>query len=130
MPRAWRQTGVLAAWPPRRIRLDSNDPEALYLFYMSFAHEDKGPSQNAIDALAAGVRQSAAIPTACARPGPAGLAGRAALTEAVAELKPIAYSPHGEKYAQKMRAWIQEIEAKKAPQLADATADESSDDGK
>jgi hypothetical protein len=47
---------------------------------------------------------------------------------AVAELKPIAYSPHGEKYAQKMRAWIQEIEAKKAPQLADATVEDSPED--
>jgi hypothetical protein len=96
---------------------------------MSFAHEDQGPSQNAIDALA----QAQAYnnlpqyqPLALAQARQDLRDGRS--DRAVAELKPIAYSPHGEKYAQKMRAWIQEIEAKKAPQLADATAEESSDD--
>jgi hypothetical protein len=108
-------------------RLDSNDPEALYLFYMSFAHEDKGPSQNAIDALAQAYNNLPQYqPLALAQARQDLRDGRS--DRAVAELKPIAYSPHGEKYAQKMRAWIQEIEAKKAPQLADATAEESSDD--
>jgi hypothetical protein len=108
-------------------RLDSNDPEALYLFYMSFAHEDKGPSQNAIAALAQAYDNLPQYqPLALAQARQDLRDGRS--DRAVAELKPIAYSPHGEKYAQKMRAWIQEIEAKKAPQLADATADESSED--
>jgi predicted Zn-dependent protease len=110
-------------------RLDSNDPEALYLFYMSFAHEDKGPSQNAKDALAQAYSNLPQFP-------PLALAqARQDLRDghpdrAVVELKPIAYSPHGDKNAQKMRAWIQEIEAKKDPQLADATTDDSTEDGK
>jgi len=110
-------------------RLDSNDPQALYLFYLSFAHEDKGPSQNAVDALAQAYSNLPQFqPLALAQ-------ARQDLRDghpdrAVVELKPIAYSPHGEKYAQKMRAWIQEIETKKDPQLAEATADDSSDDGK
>jgi hypothetical protein len=110
-------------------RLDSNDPEALYLFYLSFAHEENGPSQNAIDALAqAYVRLPQYQPLALAQARQDLHDGKT--DRAVAELKPIAYSPHGEKYAQKMRAWIQEIEAKKSPVLADSTAEESSDDGK
>lgn len=110
-------------------RLDSNDPDALYLFYLSFAHEDKGPSQNAIDALAQAYNNLPQFqPLALAQARQDLREGRS--DRAVAELKPIAYSPHGGKYAQKMRTWIQEIESKKTPQLADATAEESSDDGK
>jgi hypothetical protein len=89
--------------------------------------EDQGPSQNAIDALAQAYNNLPQYqPLALAQARQDLRDGRS--DRAVAELKPIAYSPHGEKYAQKMRAWIQEIEAKKAPQLADATAEESSDD--
>jgi hypothetical protein len=93
------------------------------------AHEDKGPNQNAIDALAQAY-------TSLPQYQPLALAqARQDLHDgkperAVAELKPFAYSPHGEKYAQKMRAWIEEIEAKKAPVLAETSAEEPSDDGK
>jgi hypothetical protein len=110
-------------------RLDSNDPEALYLFYMSFAHEEKGPSQNAIDALAtayASLPQYQPIALAQARQD----VRDGKPERAVAELKPIAYSPHGDKYAQKLRDWIQEIEAKKSSVLVDANGEEPADDGK
>jgi hypothetical protein len=121
-----RRARILAA---KANRLDSNDPEALYLFYLSFAHEDTGPSQNAIDALAnaySSLPQYQPLALAQARQD----LHDGKPDRAVAALKPIAYSPHGEKHAQKLRAWIQEIEAKKSPVLADSTAEESSDDGK
>jgi hypothetical protein len=110
-------------------RLDPNDPEALYLFYRSFAHEDNGPNQNAIDALAQAylsLPQCQQYALAQARQDlHDGKADRA-----VEVLKPIAYSPHGEKYARQMRAWIQDIEAKKSPALADSTAEDPSDEQK
>jgi hypothetical protein len=121
-----RRARTLAA---KANRLDTHDPEALYLFYLSFAHEDNGPSQNAIDALAQAylnLPQSQQYALAQARQDLHD--GRP--DRAVAELKPIAYSPHGEKYAQRMRAWIQDIEAKKSPALADSAPDESSDGDK
>ena len=110
-------------------KLDSNDPEALYIFYLSFAHEEKGPNQNAIDALAeayASLPQFQPIALAQARQD----LHDGKPDKAVAELKPIAYSPHGGKFAQKMRGWIQEIEAKQSPVLADSAVSETSDDGK
>jgi tetratricopeptide (TPR) repeat protein len=110
-------------------RLDPNDPQALYLFYLSFAHEEQGPSQNAIDALAQAYNNLPQFPPLALTQARQDLRDGHS-DRAVAELKPIAYSPHGGKYAQKMRAWIQEIEAKKAPQLADATGDETSDASK
>jgi hypothetical protein len=110
-------------------RLDANDPEALYLFYRSFAHEENGPSQNAIDALAqAYVNLPQCQEYALAQARQDLHDGKP--DRAIAELRPIAYSPHGEKYAQRMRAWIHEIEARKSPELADSAPEESSDDGK
>jgi len=109
-------------------KLDSNDPEALYLFYLSFAHEENGPNQNAKDALAeayASLPQFQPIALAQARQD----LRDGKPDKAVAELKPIAYSPHNQKYAQKMRTWIEEIEAKKSPALADSATGETSDDG-
>ncbi len=107
-------------------RLAQNDPEALFLFYLSFAHEANGPSQNAIDALEEAFRYLPQCqPIALAE-------ARQYLRDdkpdnAIAVLKPIAYSPHGEKFAQKVRAWIQDIQAKKPPALADAAADDPPD---
>ncbi|MBS0421957.1 MAG: DUF1570 domain-containing protein [Proteobacteria bacterium] len=110
-------------------KLDSNDPEALYFFYLSFMHEDNGPSQNAIAALAQAYNNLPQFqPFALAQARQDLHDGKP--DSAVAELKPIAYSPHGGKYAQKMRAWIEDIQAKKSPALADSTAEEPSDNAK
>ena len=107
-------------------RLSTNDPEALFLFYLSFAHEDAGPSKNAIDALNTAylnLPQYPQIAVALAREEVH--AGN--MNRAVSLLKPIAYSPHGGQSTEKMRAWIQEIEAKTQPasELAESTTHES-----
>lgn len=108
-------------------RLAPNDPEALFLFYLSFAHEAEGPSQNAIDALNEAylyLPQYQPIALALARQELR--IGKPDL--AISVLKPIAYSPHGGQSAQKVRTWIQDIEAKKLSALAGATVDESLDE--
>jgi len=110
-------------------RLAPNDPEALFLFYLSFAHEAEGPSQNAVDALNEAYQylpQYPPIAFALAREELR--VGKPDL--AVAVLKPIAYSPHGGEYSRKLRTWIQDIEANKLSTVADATVDESTDTGK
>jgi hypothetical protein len=120
---AYRRARELAV---KANRLAPNDPEALFLFYRSFAHEAKGPSRNAIDALDEAYRnlpQYQEIALAEARQ----YLRDGKPDYAIAVLKPIAYSPHGEKNAQKMRTWIQEIEAKTQPSLVDATAQDAPD---
>jgi hypothetical protein len=108
-------------------RLAPNDPEALFLFYLSFAHEANGPSQNAIDALNEAYQNLPQYPPiAMALARQALRAGKPDV--AIYVLKPIAYSPHGGPSAQQVRTWIQNIESKKLPASADATSDESHDE--
>ena len=107
-------------------RLAPNDPEALHLFYVTFAHEAAGPSKNAIDGLTQAYEYLPQYqPTAQ-------LLARQQLHDgkpdmAVSILEPIAYSPHGGPGAQKLRDWIAEIKAKESPAPAATPAGDSKD---
>jgi hypothetical protein len=103
-------------------RLAPDDPEALYLFYLSFAHETEGPSKNAKDALQQAYFNLPQYPPIALAQAREYLNGGKP-EDAVAVLKPMAYSPHEDEYTKKLRAWIQDIEAKKPAALADATED-------
>jgi hypothetical protein len=113
-------------WAVKANRLAPNDPEALYLFYVTFAHEATGPSKNAIDALTQAYEFLPQYqPTAQ-------LLARQELHDgkpdiAVSILEPIAYSPHGGSGAQKVRDWIAEIKAKESPAPAATAAEDSRD---
>jgi hypothetical protein len=107
-------------------QLDHNDPQALFLFYRSFAHEENGPNQNAIDAMAQAYVNLPQYPEYAVAEARQDLHDGKP-ERAVAELRPIAFSPHGDKYAQQMRTWIEEIETKKTPALADPSAEETSE---
>jgi hypothetical protein len=92
-------------------RLLADDPEALLLFYLSFKHEESGPTANAV----AGLQQAYALlpqrqDTALLVAHEYVRAGNP--TAAVRVLRPIAYSPHESQLASQTRAWIQRLEAK------------------
>lgn len=101
------------SWAVKANRLAPNDPEALYLFYVTFTFETAGPPQNAIDALTEAYAYMPQYqPTA-------ELLARQELHDghldrAASLLGPIAYSPHAGPAAKKAREWLAEIEAKKS----------------
>lgn len=107
-------------------RLATTDPEALYLFYASFAHEASGPSKNAVAALTdAYVYLPQYEPTAQ-------VLARQELRDgnpdtAVSILEPFAYSPHVGPETQKLRAWIAQIKAKNSDAMADTSAEAPND---
>lgn len=111
-------------WAVKANRTVHNDPEALYLFYVTFRHEAAGPSQNAIDALTdAYLALPQYQPTAQ-------VLARQELRDgkpetAVSILEPIAYSPHAGPETQKLREWIAQIKANKSPAPAATPAEDS-----
>ena len=111
-------------WVVKANRLAPNDPEALYLFYVTFAHEPAGPSQNAIDALSeAYLYLPQYQPTAQ-------LLARQELHDgkpdrAVSILEPIAYSPHAGPGAEKLREWIAKMKADPSGVPADTSVKDS-----
>ena len=113
-------------WAVKANRLAPNDPEALYLFYVTFRHEAAGPSRNAIDALTEAYQNLPQYqPTAQ-------LLARQELRDgkpeiAVSILEPIAYSPHAGPETQKLREWIAQIKAKNSAPPADTSAEDSKD---
>jgi tetratricopeptide (TPR) repeat protein len=101
-------------WAVKANRLAPNDPEALSLFYVTFAHEAAGPSKNAIDGLTQAYEYLPQYqPTAQLLAHQELHDGKPDM--AVSILEPIAYSPHAGPAAQKLRDWIAEIKAKESP---------------
>jgi hypothetical protein len=102
-------------------RLATTDPEALYLFYATFAHEAAGPSRNAIDALTeAYFNLPQYSPTAQVLANQELRDGKTDM--AISILEPIAYSPHAAgPEAQKLRDWIAQMKARKSPAPADSS---------
>jgi tetratricopeptide (TPR) repeat protein len=92
-------------------KIDPEDPEPLYLFFDSFRQEGKRPTANAISALHyasvlapqdGGVRATSAI----------AYMNEGKLIDARRELVPIAFNPHGGKFAEQARAAIERLDAK------------------
>lgn len=92
-------------------KIDTEDPEPLYLYFQSYLHEGKRPSANAIAALHyasvlspqdQGLRMSSAL----------AWLNEAKLDEARADLLPIAYDPHDGDLGASARSAIEKIDAK------------------
>ena len=93
----------------RANRLAHDDPQALFLFYKSFAHEEGGPSKNALDGLAAAyVNLPQYSPVAMSYVKE--LLRTHDTAHAVQILRGIAYAPHGGQSAQWAQAQLKEIE--------------------
>lgn len=92
-------------------KLDTEDPEPLFLYFRSFAREGKRPTANALNAL----HYASAL-----APQDKGLRINSALAwlndkklvEARLDLLPIAYDPHGGEATEAARAAITQIDAK------------------
>jgi hypothetical protein len=98
-----------------------DDPEALFCFYQSFAHEPAGPSQNAIDGLAvAYVNLPQYMPLATSYVNE--LLRKHDTAHAVQILRRIAYAPHGGENAKRAQALLKEIEEKPEQETAPANA--------
>ncbi|MEO7276931.1 MAG: hypothetical protein ABIW33_02780 [Sphingomicrobium sp.] len=91
-------------------KIDTEDPEPLYEFYTTFAHEGVRPTNNAIEALHyaselapqdLGVRMNSAI----------AYLNEGKYAEARATLVVVAYSPHSERAGEMARTMIAEIDA-------------------
>ncbi len=97
-------------------KLNPDDPLALVQFYRSFRAEPAGPSAMAVQALeiSNGLLPQY-VPTAMLLAREKGKAGD--FDSAVGLLKPIAYSPHGGKLAERARGWIASLQAKKVDPL-------------
>ena len=94
-------------------RIDAEDPEPLFLYYLSFLREGKRPTANAIAALHyasvlapqdTGLRITSAL----------SWLDEGKLAEARLELLPIAFNPHGGDEAKAARAAMAKIDAKDA----------------
>jgi hypothetical protein len=111
-----RAARTLAA---RANRLDRNDPEALYLFYQSFAHEADGPTQNALAALE---QAYASLPQYW--PVAASLVHELVRTRenkrAIQVLRPWAYAAHGGKAAEWAQAQLKDLEEQQESATVDA----------
>jgi hypothetical protein len=106
----------------RANRLAHDDPEALFFFYLSFAHEPTGASKNAIDGLAvAYANLPQYLPLAASYVNELLRGDDAA--HAVQILRRIAYAPHGGERAQRAQALLREIEQKQAQETPAANAD-------
>ena len=106
-------------------KIDTEDPEPLYLYYRSFIEAGQAPTPNALAALHyasvlapqdEGLRLTSAFAFLNERKFP----------EAKIELLPIAYDPHGGKGAASARKAIERIEAKDATGALEALTDEKS----
>jgi hypothetical protein len=111
-----RDARVLAA---QANRLDSNDPEALYLFYQSFAHEAGGPTQNALDGLEqayTNLPQSWPVAASFVHE----LVRAHETKRAIRVLRPMAYAAHGGKAAEWAQARLKELEEQQEAATVDA----------
>jgi len=106
-------------------KIDTEDPEPLYLYYRSFIDAGEAPTPNALAALHyasvlapqdEGLRLTSAF----------AFLNERKLPEAKMELLPIAYDPHGGKGAASARKAIERIEAKDATGALAALTDEKS----
>jgi tetratricopeptide (TPR) repeat protein len=91
-------------------KIDTEDPEALWMYFRTFVTEGVRPTPNAIEALHyasdlapqdAGVRMGSAV----------AYLNEGKLEEAKSALTPIAYDPHGRELSQVARAMIERIDA-------------------
>lgn len=95
-------------------KIDTEDPEPLFLFFQSFVQQHRTPTVNALAAL----HYASTL-----APQDTGLRVTSAMAwlhqqrfaEARADLLPIAYDPHGGMKADKARAALDRIDAKDAP---------------
>jgi hypothetical protein len=98
-------------------RLAPDDPEALYLFYLSFAHEPNGPTKNAFDGLEQAYYNLPQYQELAMSYVYELL--RAHDTDHAARiLRRIAYTPHGGKASQWAQATLKDIEKKPADEVA------------
>jgi tetratricopeptide (TPR) repeat protein len=109
-PPAEALTDERAARPlaARANRLLTSDPEALYIFYLSFAHEPDGPTKNALAGLAqayATLPQSFPLATSYVSE----LLRANSTAAAVGILRRLAYSPHGGSAVQWAQARLKDI---------------------
>jgi tetratricopeptide (TPR) repeat protein len=105
-------------------KIDTEDPEALYLFYKSYAMEGVRPTPNALAALHyasdiapqdEGLRMTSA----------AAYLNEGKLPEAKHALTPVAYDPHGGELAKVARAMIDKIDKGDARAALSAAAAEA-----
>ena len=91
-------------------KIDTEDPEALWMYFRTFVTEGVRPTPNAIEALHyasdlapqdAGVRMGSAV----------AYLNEGKLEEAKSALTPIAYDPHGRELSQVARTMIERIDA-------------------
>ncbi|MDP9421689.1 MAG: hypothetical protein M3Q19_02450 [Pseudomonadota bacterium] len=108
-------------------KIDTEDPEPLFLYFDSFRQEGKAPSANAIAALHYAsvlapqdgmVRSMSAL----------AFINEGKLSNARQELLPIAYNPHGGKSAEQARAVIAHLEAKDRKAALEALARASNEE--
>jgi Flp pilus assembly protein TadD len=92
-------------------KIDPEDPEPLFLFFESFRQEGKRPTANAIAAL---YYASVLAPQDGAVRATSAIAymNEDKLADARRELVPIAFNPHGGKFAEQARAAIERLDAK------------------
>jgi hypothetical protein len=107
-------------------KIDTEDPEPLYLYYRSFIEAGEAPSANALAALHyasvlapqdEGLRLTSAF----------AFLNEQKFPEAKMELLPIAYDPHGGEGANSARKAIERIEAKDTKGALAALTDEKDD---
>jgi hypothetical protein len=106
----------------RANRLAHDDPEALFFFYQSFAHEPAGPSKNAVDGLA-GAYANLPLYVPVATSYVDELLRAHDTAHAVQILRRIAYAPHGGESAQRAQARLKEIEDQPAQETAATNTD-------
>ena len=108
-------------------KIDSEDPEPLFLFFDSFRQEGKAPTRNAISALHYASVLAPQDPMVRTMSAVAFL-NENKLEDARRELLPIAFNPHGGKVAEQARAAIQRLDAKDRKGAFDALARASEDE--
>jgi len=91
-------------------KIDTEDPEALWMYFSTFVMEGVRPTENAIEALH--YASDLAPQDAAVRMGSSiAYLNERKLKEAKSTLTPIAYDPHGRELSQIARAMIERIDA-------------------